>query len=110
MASKTKKENGKKPDIKSERFGTIDLAGWKKHIVIPVDEEKNPYGMEREFDVINICLNAGKKVNGKWENDTLWINSRQFANLVSAVEDFSPKLKELANSVEKQLEEEVGSK
>lgn len=106
MAKKTNKKNGKQPDIKA-KSGIFRIAAWKTTKVIPVDEEKNPYGIEKEYKQINVCLSIGQRKDGQWENVRAWFPSSQLIKLEDAIDDFKPKLRELINSLEKQLEEEV---
>ena len=100
MAKKTKKQKVNQPGIKS-KAGIFQLAGWKKTITIPA---KNDYDVEKEVKQINICLTAGIRKNGEWENIPIWFRSSQFENLEEVVGDFRNKLKKL-NGIE-ELEEE----
>ena len=103
----TKKSNGNRPDIKSERFGIFQLAAWKDERVI---KAKNDCDVEKIIPGISICLNIGQRKNGAWQDLRGWFPSSQFSNLKGAADDFEPKLKELVLSLEKELVEEVGSK
>lgn len=91
MAKKSKKNKANKPDIKC-KAGIFQLAGWKRKKVIPA---KNDFDVEREVDQVNICLTAGIRKNGKWENIQVWFRRSQFGNLKEVVDDFAEGLKEL---------------
>jgi len=99
MAKKTNKKDTNQPDIKC-KSGIFQLAGWKRNRVIPA---KNDYDVEREVEQVNICLTAGIRKNGKWENIPVWFRVSQFGNLKEIVDDFAEELKKL-NGI-KDLEE-----
>lgn len=102
MAKKTKKTDGKQPDIKS-KAGVFQLAGWKNKKTIPA---KNDYDMEREFERINLLITVGVRKDGKWDNVKAPFSLPQFANLKLAVDDIAEQLKELNGM--KDLEAEAG--
>ena len=90
MAKKIRK-NKNQPDIKC-KAGIFQLAGWKRTKVIPA---KNDFDVEREVEQTNICLTAGIRRNGGWENIPVWFRLSQFGSLKEVVDDFAEELKEL---------------
>ena len=94
MAKKTKKKDANQPDIKC-KYGIFQLAGWKRTKVIPA---KNDYDVEREVEQTSICLTAGIRKNGKWENIPVWFRVSQFGNLKDVVDDFAEELRGLNGS------------
>lgn len=104
MTKKTnKKSKGNKPDIKS-KAGIFQLSAWKGTKVIAVDEEKNPYGIEREFKQITACLSIGQRKKDGWVNVEAWFRSPQFGDLEECVDDFRKQLKELVAKEEREAE------
>src|SRR4030043_2247167 len=95
MAKKQKITGKNQPDIKC-KAGVFQLAGWKTKKVIPA---KNDFDVEREIKQVNICLTAGIRKDGKWENIPVWFRSSQFGNLKEIVDDFAEELKRL-NGIE----------
>ena len=91
MAKKSTKNKANLPDIKC-KAGVFQLAGWKNKRVIPA---KDDYDIEREVEQVNICLTAGIRKNGKWENIPVWFRRSQFGNLKEVVDGFAEELKGL---------------
>lgn len=91
MAKKQKTSNKKQPDVKC-KAGVFQLAAWKQTRIFPA---KNDFDIEKKVEQVNVCLSAGVRKNGAWENIPVWFRVSQFANLKQVVDEFAEELKKL---------------
>jgi len=47
------------------------------------------YAPEREQVQHRVCVQYGKKVDGKWQNQTIWCSPEEFKSLANCIEDFN---------------------
>lgn len=92
MTNKTEKKP-RQPDIKL-KSGLFQLVGWLDKRVRKAPEGMEDYMQEQEYEVWNMCLSKGAKIDGKWKNDKMWFQLSQFGNLHQVISDLTDALKE----------------
>jgi len=89
--AKKQRTDKKQPDVKC-KAGVFQLAAWKQTRTFPA---KNDFDIEKKVEQVNVCLSAGVRKNGAWENIPVWFRLSQFANLKQVVDEFAEELKKL---------------
>jgi hypothetical protein len=76
----------KKPEMKS-RKGRFQISIWKRTKVIAPKDEQIGYVPERSVDIVRACIQYGRKVNGSWQNQTIWCKPEELRDLQGALDN-----------------------
>lgn len=78
--------------LKSARQGRLRVSLLEQVWVSEAPEHKKDFQPEKTVIKHVVAIQRGRKRNGEWVNDTLYLSPQEFRDLQSAIEDYSEEI------------------